>query len=209
MSDLKPVDLWLAITAMPRPSVIVDFPRNGPDGNPVGELRIQVLTQEEQILCSAEAERYTKKAIKELPKENEAQLGYQNVYNNSAAVEVLYHCCRKKDAPLEPFFPSRDAIRKFLSPDEVGVLLMHYYTAQTDLGPIVAHLSEVEMDAWIARLGEGGTRFPLDFLSLDALKDLAFSLACRMHSFATATSSPGLPPESDSSSPSPTPDPPT
>ncbi len=199
--DLKPADLWLAITAMPRPSRIVEFPRNGADGKPIGELRIQVLTQEEQILCSAEAERFTKKAIKDLPKGDEAQLGYQNVYNNSAAVEVLFHACRKRDEAKDPFFPSREAIRKVLTPDEVGVLMMHYYTAQAELGPIVAHMSEEEVDAWVARLGEGGSRFPLDFLSLDGLKDLAFSLACQKHSSATVTSLPGLPPAEEQSPP--------
>ena len=75
MSDLNSADLWLQITAMPRPSRVVEFPRKGTDGKTLGELRIQVLTQEEQILCSAEAERYTKRAIKDLPKENEAQIG--------------------------------------------------------------------------------------------------------------------------------------
>ncbi len=160
----------------------------------IGELRIQVLTQEEQILCSAEAERFTKRAIKDLPKGDEAQLGYQNVYNNSAAVEVLFHACRKRDDAAEPFFPSRDAIRKSLTPDEVGVLMMHYYTAQSELGPIVAYMSEEEMEAWITRIGEGGTRFPLDLLSWEVLKDLAYSLACRMYNSAKDTSSPGLPP---------------
>ncbi len=203
MSDLKPTDLWLAITEMPRPSRVIDFPRNGKDGKPVGELRIQVLTQEEQILCSAEAERYTKKAIKDLPKGDEAQIGYQNVYNNSAAVEVLYHACRKRDDAAESFFPSRDALRRFLTPDEVGVLMMHYYTAQAELGPIVAYMTEEQVDAMVARLKEGGQRFPLDLLSWDAVKDLAFSLACRMPSSVTDTSSPGSPPEETPTSPYP------
>ena len=186
---------------MPRPSRVVDFPRNGADGKPMGELRVRVLTQEEQMLCSAEAERFTKKAIKDLPKGDEAQIGYQNTYNNAAAVEVLFHACRKKDDPELPFFPSRDVLRKFLTPDEVGVLMMHYYTAQAEMGPIVAHMSEEEMEAWIARLGEGGSRFPLDLLSSEALKELAYSLACRMHSFAMATSLPGSQPDEPPTSP--------
>jgi hypothetical protein len=195
--DLKPVDLWLAITAMPRPSDVVDFPRKGKDGNPVGQVRIQILTQEEQILCSAEAERFTKKAIKDLPKNDEAQLGYQNVYNNSAAVEILFHACRQRDDISKPFFPSRDVLRKYLTPDEVGVLMMNYYTVQSQMGPVVSYMSEDEVDAWIVRLGEGGQRYPLDSLSLEALKGLAFTLASRIHNSATDTSLPGLQPEDE------------
>ncbi len=197
MSDPNNVDYWLAITAVPRPSQIVDFPRKGADGKFLGELRIQVLTQEEQILCSAEAERFTKKAIKDLPKGDEAQLGYQNVYNNSAAVEVLFHSCRRRDDAKEPFFPSRDAIRKSLTPDEVGVLMMHYYTVQAELGPIVASMTDEQVDDIVARLGEGGSRFPLDLLSWDAVKTLAFIMACRLHNSVTATSLPGSLPEKE------------
>ncbi len=196
--DLKPTDLWLAITAMPRPSDVVDFPRKGKDGKPIGQVRIQILTQEEQMLCSAEAERFTKKAIKDLPKGDEAQLGYQNVYNNSAAVEILFHACRQRDDAAKPFFPSRDVLRKYLTPDEVGVLMMNYYTVQAQRGPIVARMTEEEVEAWTVRLGEGGSRFPLDFLSLEALKDLAFILACQKHSSATDTSSPGSQPNEES-----------
>lgn len=197
MGNLNPQQLWAAITETPRPSVVVDFPRNGADGKPIGQLRIQVLTQEEQLLCSAEAERFTKKAIKDLPKTDEAQLGYQNVYNNSAAVEVLFHACRRVDDPKEPFFPSREALKKYLTPDEVGILMMHYYTTQSELGPIVAHLSKEEVDAWVEKLAEGGSRYPLDLLSSEALKDLAFSLACRIHNSAMATSSHGSLPEKE------------
>lgn len=196
--DLKPAELWAIITAMPRPSLVVDFPRKKPDGTPIGQLRMQVLTQEEQILCSAEAERFTKKAVKEVPKGDEAKTGYENVYNNSAAVEVLFKACRQKDDPSLPFFPSGEALRKALTADEVGVLLMHYYTTQASLGPIVAHMSKEEMDAWVERLAEGGNRFPLDWLSSEALKDLVFTMALQIRSLRTDNSLPGSPPEETS-----------
>ena len=52
-------------------------------------------------------------------------------------------------------------------------------------------LSTEEIEAWIKRLGEGGSSFPLDFLSLDALKNLALSLACLLHKSSTSKSSLG------------------
>ncbi len=203
--SMTPVDVWLAITTMPRPSVVVDFPRKNANGESVGQLRLRVLTQEEQMTCSADAERYTKKAIKEIPKADEAQTGYSNVYNNAAAVEVLYQVCRNKDDVNKPFFPSPEAIRKALTPDEVGVLMMNYYTAQAELGPIVAYMTEPEQDAFVTVLAEGGKRFPLDLLSSEQVKDLAFSLACRIHKFMTASISPGSPQGEGSTNPPPPP----
>lgn len=195
-NDIPPHELWALITQLPRPYRTIDFPRNGADGKPIGQLAIRVLTQEEQILAAAEAERFTKKAIKDLPKGDEAKTGYDSVYQNTAAVEVLFAACRQKDDPDKAFFPSREALRRFLTPDEVGVLMVSYYTVQSEIGPIVAHLSEEELDAWIKRLAEGGSRFPLDLLSWDAAKDLAFSLACRLYKLTTDSTSPGSLPES-------------
>lgn len=208
MSDdlSSPSALWLAITAMPRPSRVVDFPRTDITGKPVGEVRLRVLTQEEQMLSSAEAERFAKKAIKELPKSDEAKRGYDDLYNNAAAVEILFLACRQKDAIDRPFFPSPSALRKALTADEVGALMIHYYTAQSELGPIIARMSQEEMDAWVKRLGEGGSRFPLDLLSWEQLKELTFSLATRLHKLTTGTTSAGSPPNEDLSPPPP-PDP--
>lgn len=200
MTDISPKDLWAQITAMPRPSQVVDFPRNGTNGKPLGEVRLRVLTQEEQMLCAAEAERYTKKAIKDLPKGEEAQLGYQSVYQNAAAVEVLFHAARQVDDHEKSFFPSRQHLREYLTADEVGVLMVQYYTVQSKLGPIVSTMTETEVDAWIFRLGEGGSAYPLDFLSWDMLKTLAFSTACLLHKSRTGSISAGTPPENTETS---------
>ncbi len=193
---LTPTAEWIAITQIPRPFRVLDFPRKDPvTGKPVAEVAVVVLTQEEQMVCSAAAEKFARQIMKEAPKSDEARRGYDDLYNNAAAVEILFRACKCKDDVKKPFFPSPSEIRRVLSVDEVGALMMHYLTVQSEIGPIVARMTSEEVEAWISRLGEGGSAIPLDLLSWDALKTLAFSLACRLHNSSTDTSSPGSPPD--------------
>lgn len=190
---LTPSEVWSAIIALPWPSRTVPFPRNKPDGTPVGELAIKVLTQEEQMACAANADRFAKKLLKETPKTDEASLGYEDVYKNAAACEVLFRCCRQKDDVKRPLFPAVDAIRRNLSADEIGVLMNHYFSVRYELGPIVAKMTEEEMDLWVKKLIEGGSKFPLDSLSSEAANQLLLFLGSHRYSSLTATSSPGSP----------------
>jgi len=192
MSELPPNQLWAEIMAVPRPHRLVDFPRQNPvTKQSFGEFAIIVLTQEEQMAASASAERFTRQLLKESPKQDDAKRGYDIIYENSATTEVLFRACKRKEDLVSPFFPSPEAIRRNLSGDEVSILMNHYLTAQAEMGPIVSRLDPEEVEAWIKKLGEGGSAFPLDFLSLDALKNLAFSLACLLHKSSTSKSSLG------------------
>jgi len=193
---LTPVDLWAQITAMPRPHRTVDFPRLGENGEPVAQMVIQVLTQEEQITTSIEAERFTRKHIKDMPKQDEPRRGYDDTYNNQAACEILFRACRRMDDLSMPFFPSPSAIRQKLTADEIGVLFRGYLIIRGEVGPILAEMSEEEVTAFIKRLQEGGSAFPLAFLSPEQLIALVLSMAKRLSPSATVSSSPGSPPDS-------------
>ena len=194
--EMKPSELWAEIIALPRPSRVIEFPRKKPDGTPVGEFSMQVLKQEEQMLCAAAAERFTRKLLKDdAPKNGDLARGYNDIYSNAAAVEILFRACRTKDDLIKPLFPSPDVLRQNLTNDELGVLMSIYYTVQTELGPIVAYLSEEEIEAWIARLVEGGSSYPLDSLSSEAQKQLLMRLASRLYKPPTDTSLPGSPAE--------------
>lgn len=188
---VAPADLWAQITATPRPSRIVDFPRNGEDGKSLGQIRLQTLTQAEQMESAASAERVAKKFMRESVGNQEQNLGYDSVYRNAAAVEILFRSARKVDEPQRFFFPSPDEMRKRLTVDEVGVLMSAYLTTQSELGPIVSQLSEVEAEAWIERLAEGGSRVPLAFLSSEAQLELLTLMASLIRSLRTEQFSPG------------------
>lgn len=189
--DIAPSELWAALTQIPRPFRIVPFPRKDPNGTPVGELAIWVLTQEEQIAAAADAERTAKKLLSEASDQTTG-MGYADVYRNEATVQVLYRACRDAKDPKKPVFPSPGEMRKKLTVDEIGTLVRHYYTAQAELGPIVTDFeSEGEQEAWIRRLAEGGSAFPIDSLSPELVDRLLISMASQLVSFWTAMSSAG------------------
>ena len=197
---MSPSELWTQIISMPRPHRVVDFPRMNDRGEPMARVAIVVLTQEEQITASVETERFTKRMIKDVPRADEAKRGYDDIYNNQAAVEILHRACKVENELMRPFFPSTEEMRKHLTPDEIGVLFRSYLLVQDEVGPIIANLSAEEMEAWIKRLQDAGSKSPLAFLSSGALSDLAYSLACQRFAYAMPSTSPGLPPEDSTSS---------
>lgn len=188
--EIESHDLWEKIAAMPRPSRAVDFPRYDPTGQPVGRLAIWVLSQHEQMGAAAEAESYARKRLKEIPKDGEARQGYEDLYRNAAAVEVLWRACRRLDDLTKPFFPTPHQLRT-LTVDEIGVLLQDYFVTQSTLGPIIGKMSEDDVTMWIARLKEGAAEIPFARLSLDGQIDLLNSLVRRIVSYSTDTFSSG------------------
>lgn len=186
-------ELWLRLQEMPRPSRIVDFPRKGPDGDFLGKIRIWVLTQEEQMICASAAEKFAKERLKDGKRDD---LGYETVYANASVVEVLYRTCRDAEEPSRPFFPTPQAIRQTLTADECGRLFEAYLSVELELGPVVAKLEPVELDAWIDRIAEGGLAAgPFDSASRDMQKVLAFSMAYLIRELRKDKSSVGSQPE--------------
>ena len=198
---MTPSELWTQIIAMPRPHRVVDFPRTNDDGKPVARVAIVVMTQEEQITAAVETERFTKRMIKDVPRADEAKRGYDDIYNNQASIEILHRVCKVDGDLTRSFFPSTEEMRKHLTPDEVGVLFRSYLLVQDEVGPIIANLSPEEMEAWIKRLQDAGSKSPLAFLSSGALSDLVYSLASQRFASATPSISPGSLPDDSTSSP--------
>ena len=217
---IAPADLWEQITAMPRASRVVPFPRkkpclvcadpSGPCDHPredLCELRIWVLNQEEVQQAVAQAEVRTRKLLNPPKKDEAPTRGYDELRNLHSNIELLFRACRKVDDVQRPFFPAKEHIERYLSSDEIGVLVNLYCHVQAELGPIIGSLTQPEMDAWIARFQEGGAAaYPLDSLSWGAAMALlayAISTARPSPSSPTDTSSPGqLPDESTSAAPS-------
>lgn len=198
--NLSASELFLELSKPEKPYRVVDFPRKNAEGKPVGQVALRILTQEDQMESAACAERFTVKLIKDRPKSDEARRGYDDIYANAAAVEILSRACRLHDNVDRPLFPSSESIRKNLLPDEVGVLFAMYLEVQSALGPIPSGMSEEEVDAWVDRLVEGGSKIPLALLTSADLMDLTFSLALRLARSRTAIGSASGPLESGSES---------
>lgn len=205
--DIHPSELWARIASSERPSKVVDFPRNDPvTGEPVGKLAIRVLTQAELMIASSQADKFAKELLKDRPRREEENRGYDDIYRNEAAVQILCRACRDSEKLDIPLFPSPAQVREKLTADEIAVLTRTYTQVQTDLGPIVADMSEEEVDAWVERLGKGGETYPLALLSSDAHDRLTLRLASRIMSSPTDKSSAGSPPPDSSTESIPEPD---
>jgi hypothetical protein len=192
--EVEPSELWLALTAIPRPHKLVPFPRAIPGtSTPVGEIAMWPLTQEEQMAANAEADRFTKRLMSDPQKRDEANLGYHHTYTNDVAIQVLHRACRSSEDLDRPAFPSPEQMRRALTTDEVGVLFASYLTVQSEIGPIVAHMTDEEREALILRLHEGGSAFPFDSLSWEQQRDLVLSMASQIASCWTVMFSAGLP----------------
>lgn len=188
--------LWSKLQEMPRPHRLIDFPRTGPDGKPVGQVAMFVLTQEEQMICAAAAEKFAKEKLKD-PKKDE--IGYETLYSNASVVEILFRACKDADDTTRPAFPSPGAIRVQLTADECSALFEHYLSTQLEFGPIITQLSKEEYDAWIERIAQGGLAAnPFPLLSSEMQKVLAYIMACLIVSFRNSASSAGSQPESTS-----------
>lgn len=189
---VAPSSLFQKLTSTRRPHRVTEIPRKGPDGEPIAEVALVVLTQEEMNVAAAEAERRTRKLLgADVPKKEEAHSGYDDVYNNLAAVEILFRACKDPSDLSKSAFSTPHEIQAALTTDEVGVMFHAYLTVQQELGPIVATMTDDQVEGWITVLAEGGSADPLGLLSWGALTTLARTMACRLHALQTDKSSDG------------------
>ncbi len=193
--SLEASELWLALTALPRPHKLVDIPRclEGTD-TPVGQVAMWPLSQEEQMAVNAEADRFTKKLLQDPQKRDEANLGYQHTFSLEVAVQTLYRSCRDPADKNRSAFPSPKLMRSTFTADEIGVMYQQYMTVQLELGPIVASMSDEEMEGWVKRIASGGSAFPFASLSWEMQQTLVLSMARHLASCWMDTSYAGLPP---------------
>lgn len=195
--NIEPSQLWLKLSSLERPFKLIDFPRHDEGGNPVGQLAMRVLTQEEQMSCTAAAEDFCKKHLKDGKKD---ELGYERMFSDAVCVEVLFRACRDADDPNRLAFPAPSSLREKLTTEECAKLFEHYLTIQVELGPLVITMSDDEMESWITRLAEGGSAFPFDLLSSDLQRVVLLHMAYQLRSSQTDNISAGEPLDANSPS---------
>lgn len=196
-ADIPASELWRKLSEAPRPSIVIDFPRKGPDGEPLGKLRVQVLTLDQHDEARLRAHTWLKDK-KKIPSEDVRGPSIQEVYGDAVARELLAMACLS----VEPIagtetspryariFPTAEAIGQKLSADEVNVLFTAYTMAQHRFGPYEATIDGPdELNAWIKRLTEGASAFPLAQCSWHQLVELSMSLAERAYSLSAVLES--------------------
>lgn len=184
--DEQPSALFSKLLEMPRPTEVIDFPRNDEQGNPVARIRIQVLTSPEHDAARELAYKALKK--KGYTGEDLSSPAIREVLGDAIAKELIAMACVSEQNYGEPEKPlykrefrnSADLNKVGIRADELAVLFGAYQMTQNKYGPFERNLSAEDVDAWIQRLGEGAAEFPLLRLALPQLVQLAHSLGERL-----------------------------
>lgn len=193
--DVEASELFLKLCEA-RPSEVIDFPRKDRAGNPVGKVRIQVLTMDDHNRARMVAQEILKRSAKDygIPNLEKADMdspAVREVLGDLVAHELLCMACRVED-PTDPLvetptygrvFRTADDLRKRVTADETLVLFNAYMLVQHKYGPFELTLNDDDdLEAWVKRLEEGGSAFPLLALSLPQLAELTLSQAQRISS---------------------------
>lgn len=192
--NVSPSDLWLKLTERQQPSEVVDFPGYDVNGKPLGKVRIRVLTGDEQDRARIAAQRHMTEARKVRTDELGGEI-MREALGDAVARELLCIACTGPDpigqqatgrAPAYPRVFSRgEDIAKTMSQADIMALWGLYLLVQEKYGPTERTIdSPEERDAWVSRLVEGASRYPLARLQLPALHDLIMLLAARSYSLS-------------------------
>lgn len=168
--------LWQKLSERPRPSTVVPFPAP-PGEESAGELRLVVLTESEMAQVRANADAFAKEALRGDVKPGD--LGYEDLYENEKAVQLVALAARDTSDPKLFAFPSAKAARQKLTTDEIGQLAAAYTEFRLERGPFVSELTEPELEAWLKVLEEGASRVPFSRLRTEALIDLVMFLGSK------------------------------
>ena len=191
--DESPSELWARLSERPRPWTEFQFPGVDAAGNAFPKCKLWILTEAEMHSCRANATRVAKAMIGDA-KVGIGDIGYEEMYRNEMAVEMVALCVRVFDDPKFPAFPKAERVRQKLTTDEIAVLADAYTQFRVQSCPTLADLTPAEMEAWIVVLMEGASRAPLAALSGQAQSDLLMWCVEKIKSLSTRTSSAGSPP---------------
>jgi hypothetical protein len=221
--NVEASELVAMLTTLPRPNKIIPYPRKLPgSAQPIAYLGIVAAMIQDKINAQAAAHAYARQILADPDKANKegktrlsadevSTLGYDGVFRNACAIELLYRSCvsaKRKPGlkgaadlnasdyevllPITPAFPGARWMRLNCTDDEIGVLTASYLRAQMEIGPIVSMLSDAEADLWIEKLIAGGVAGdPFDSLASDAKTDLVMRLVYHLRNSRKANTSSG------------------
>lgn len=193
-TDVSGTDLFRKFCEIPRVSELVPLPVFDKDGEPIGHVRMVILTSDEDMLAQRQAREDLNKLLKETPKKDE--IGLIDLHNNILASEVLFRACKLENDINLPFFPTRKDVQRMTS-HQVGLLFSNYLTLQTKYGPNIYSMDQPELEAWINKLAEGGesASFLLDRFTEEMQRTLLLSLVYQLSKFKTNITLSGSPSE--------------
>ncbi len=190
--EITPEELWRRLNESPRPSDLVNFPRNDGEGRPIARVRIQVLTLEQHDEARLRALEYFREK-RRMTKEQMDGDAFDKLLGDATACELLALACVSvkplkgtDDGDGSPrylrMFPDAQFVKTRLTADEVAALFANYLQVQRRFGPTEKSMEKGDVDAWIERLERGANAYPLVALDWHQLAELTCSLAARASS---------------------------
>lgn len=149
------------------PAAVVPFPRLRPDGTPVANVMVRLLSQAEEDLAFANARRYVAQLT-----EGEGELKWkpEELEHNARASEILAVACRKEDDASSPFFEHGVVDTREFVTDELGQLMLVYGRLKEDRWPALSDMSADEFNKWVDVVAEGALDYPFSFFSRTKLE---------------------------------------
>lgn len=190
MSD---INYYQKLSQLPRPHEMVPFPKTLEDGTTF-EIPMWVLTAQEDYQVTAGAEKEVRKLLSGTDIDVKSR-GYNDLYNDQCAYQLLWFACRSPGDVSKPFFLSRTDIPAMLNSDEIGILLNHYYDIKLGQPSLKNITNQQELDDWMKKIQAGGkeVNFLLNSFSLVSLKTLIFSMASQLQNSPKDNPSVSLP----------------
>lgn len=212
--DAKGSDLFQKLLEAEQPSDVVDYPRLNSDGQPIGQIRILLLRQEDHDRARAEAQHYVLSMLKSVGDKSMrdtmyASEGMMQILGDATARSLLARACRtvepipgtEKKPRYGNVFPDGAALKRFPA-TEIARLFNLYLMVQHKFGGIEAQIEDEDVESWVQLLVEGGETYPLERLPLETLAELCLRLAIRLQDHPAKGSPPSSGSPSETSSPS-------
>jgi hypothetical protein len=186
-NDVSPRALFLKLIERPYPSEVVPFPRLDANGKPICMVRIRVLPFEEHEAAQLAAEkRIRNQFTAEEYAHAERTASLRQIIDDAVTAEMVSRVVVAVDAvdgsdpPVYPtMFINADEVRR-LTPDEVSLLFSMYLMVQARFGPYEGSFrTEDEIKAWVTRLTDGASAFPLAQIGSRQRDELLLLLATR------------------------------
>lgn len=196
-------NLFMDLAKHKQPTRLVDLPVYDDNGNSLGQVLLKTLVHEDHEQIQKAATFECDRIYKEEKISQDSEI-YKKRYDNVSAKHFIFRVCRDPENEEKPFFPTPDHVGKFLTNDQIVVLLRHYETLQNERGPLIAYMSNKQFEEWIDKLGKSAEEGPyfLDRFLPEAKDQFLMYMANLLWTSQTDKSSAGSPPE-DSSKDSP------
>lgn len=194
-------NLFAELSKRERPSRLIDLPVYNEEGKSIGQVVIRTLVHDDNVEIQKAATLECDRIYKDDKIDRNSDT-YLKRYDNISAKHFIWRACRDPENPEKPFFPTPDHVGKYLSNDEISVLLLNYQTLQSERGPSIAYMDEKQFNEWVAKLGQAAEEAPyfLDRFLPEAKNQFLMYMAHQLWTLQTAKFSAGSPVENSMTS---------